>query len=201
MEKSVQARIYDPFFTTKNTEQNSGLGLSIVHRAVHAHGGWIELESAPGEGATFDIYLPALSDEIVARSMARSPSSEVRRQASERILVLEDEDGLRESIQDVLERQGYCVEACEDLASARSAFREASFDLILTDVRLPDGRGTKLVADALARDPNVGCILMSGYTQNEEDSEVLPFSRTSFLHKPFSLDDLLDSVRKQLDRR
>ncbi len=77
-------------------------------------------------------------------------------------------------------------------------FCRRRFDLILADVRLPDGRGTKLVADALSFRRDVGCILMSGYTQTDDDPELFALSNVSFLHKPFSLDDLLNQVRQQL---
>ena len=130
------------------------------------------------------------------RSVGSSPRSS--KGGSECILLLEDETSLRDSIQRVLVRLGYTVEAYADLATARAAIAETRFDLIVCDVRLPDGTGTQLVAEALERDGSIGTILMSGYASSNRDPELKRLTGTSFLHKPFALAELLDQVNTQL---
>jgi CheY-like chemotaxis protein len=199
MSEEIQAQMYDPFFTTKNPNENTGLGLSVVYGAVRAHGGWIEVTSAPGKGTRFDIYLPALAEEAPA-SFAGSPDLSVDENGRELILLLEDEGSLRDSVQKALERTGYCVESFGELETARSALSATPFDLILSDVRLPDGKGTTLVAEALERNKNTATILMSGYALTDDDPELAMLEDTPLLHKPFALADLLTEVRAQLDR-
>ena len=199
MDEDIQAQMYDPFFSTKHPNEHTGLGLSVVHGTVSGHGGWIDVESAPGRGTRFEVYLPALADETVSDS-AQDSSPRVGESCGEHILLLEDETSLRDVIQKALERKGYAVESYADLATARPAISETSFDLLLCDVRLPDGEGTTLVAEALERDSSIATILMSGYVPTKDAPELSKFAKTAFLYKPFSLTDLLSEVRAQLDR-
>jgi CheY-like chemotaxis protein len=199
MDEDTQARVFDPFFSTKNSSEHSGLGLSIVYGTVSGHNGWVDLESAPGKGTRFDVFLPAL-DEASAADSARIASPPIVEGSGQRILVLEDETVLRDTLRNILERMGYAVECCADLTTARSAIAETRFDLILSDMRLPDGKGTTLITEALERNPSTATILMSGYASTPEDRARLELVTTSFLAKPFELADLLSEVRGKLDR-
>ena len=198
MSESTQQQIYDPFFTTKSPKLNAGLGLSVVYGAVNTQGGLITLSSTPGEGTEFDVYFPAIDDSIATNSPDELTSTSVRG-GGERILLLEDEDILRKSLKKVLVLNGYNVMAYSNLEAARAANRENRFDLILSDVRLPDGRGSTLIKEALEHDEGIRAILMSGYVTTSDDPELTEFENIPFLHKPFTLSNLLDEIRRTLD--
>jgi two-component system cell cycle sensor histidine kinase/response regulator CckA len=192
MDETTRERIFEPLFTTKDVGQGTGLGLATVHAAVADAGGYIRVESAPGQGSRFDLVFPRVATPeepvaaIVPPTVARSPA---------RILLVEDEPLLRELSRAVLAAVGHAVTACEGGESALREFaREAAgFDLVLSDVRLPGISGVELVRRLRQDQPMLRALLVSGFT--EERATI----SDPFLAKPWSKDDLLRAVEEALE--
>jgi two-component system, cell cycle sensor histidine kinase and response regulator CckA len=184
MDEATRSRIFEPFFTTKDVGQGTGLGLSTVYGVVTQSGGTIDVRSAPGEGTTFSIRLPATD-----RVEAVEPDVDVAgTPAAERILVVDDEQIVRDLLAHTLRRQGYDVEVAAGARDARAL--EGPWDLLLTDVVMPEMDGVELARHVDARQ----VLFMSGY-----DQRALAESAGAFLQKPFSGDELARSIRALLD--
>jgi two-component system, cell cycle sensor histidine kinase and response regulator CckA len=184
MDEATRSRIFEPFFTTKDVGQGTGLGLSTVYGVVTQSGGTIDVRSAPGEGTTFSIRLPATD-----RVEAVEPDVDVAgTPAAERILVVDDEQIVRDLLAHTLRRQGYDVEVAAGARDARAL--EGPWDLLLTDVVMPEMDGVELARHVDAR----RVLFMSGY-----DQRALAESAGAFLQKPFSGDELARSIRALLD--
>ncbi|MCH2111162.1 MAG: response regulator, partial [Polyangiaceae bacterium] len=197
MSPEVQARAFEPFFSTKSPGQGSGLGLSNVYGAVTQNGGAISLTSAPAMGSRFRILWPC-AEEQVEPSEEEPVSSKVGK--SERILVVEDEELVRELCVQILKEAGYRVEGEGQPTAALERFRgtEAEFDLLLTDVVMPEMNGRELAERVLKRFPHLPIIFMSGYTRDtiNDRGELGPNFR--FLAKPFRRQGLLTEVHLAL---
>ena len=200
MEEDVLARVFDPFFTTRQERGGSGLGLAMVYGIVKQSGGYIRAISQPGRGSTFEVYLPR-STEAVARDAGPEEERELVPPGKGRlVLVVEDEDVVRAMVGRVLERGGYEV---MDAANGQQALELARrtrdrLALILSDVVMPgmSGRG---VVETLAKEgiqPSV--IYMSGYTRDEMIRKGLQEASFTFLPKPFLPADLLSIVAEKL---
>jgi signal transduction histidine kinase len=185
MDEATQGRIFEPFFTTKDVGQGTGLGLSTVYGVVAQSGGTIEVRSSPGHGAAFVVRLPATERvEEETPVVDLEPSRGV-----ERILVVDDEKIVRELLAQMLREQGYDVEIAGSAREARAL--DGSWDLLVTDVVMPETDGVKLARQIDA----THVLFMSGY-----DQEALVEAHASFLQKPFSRDDLSRTVRSLFDR-
>ncbi|MBX3250531.1 MAG: PAS domain S-box protein [Myxococcales bacterium] len=190
-------RLFEPFFTTKPRGKGTGLGLPMVHGIVKQHGGWIEVESAVGVGSTFRIFLPALdSSPEAARPRSSRPQA---RRGDETILLVEDEDAVREVVGLVLERAGYRVLVASSGAEALRLWDEHrhEVDMVLTDMVMPGGvSGGQLAERLLAERPDLRIMVASGYSP-----EHIPTGeRVRFLPKPFVAKTLVREVRELLDR-
>ncbi|MBT6145361.1 MAG: PAS domain S-box protein, partial [Gemmatimonadetes bacterium] len=141
MDVEIQDRVFEPFFTTKESGKGTGLGLSVVYGIVEAHGGWLKVHSTPGKGSCFEIYLPSGEGTQVS-STAKVEEEEETTGQGELVLLVEDDAELRDRMEQVLSGSGYRVTSCGDLTSARRAHASARFDLLVSDLLLPDGRGT-----------------------------------------------------------
>jgi PAS domain S-box-containing protein len=202
MDEATRARVFEPFFTTKEQGRGTGLGLSSSYGIVQEYGGTIDLESVPGQGTTFSIRLP----RVHARSTSGAAGLPALRtsltQGSERILVVEDENDVREMAVEVLENLGYDVVEAASGADALELLgrEEKAPELLLTDVIMPGMSGGELVRRAMELRPGLKVLFMSGYTA--EDAMVkqgLADSVADYLQKPFSLDALSRKVRTVLD--
>jgi signal transduction histidine kinase len=194
MEPEVRERIFEPFFTTKEVGKGTGLGLSTVYGIVQQSGGTIWVYSEPGQGTTFKIYLPSVSEAALEADQPPEPP----RGGSETVLLCEDEADLRELTRDVLEAYGYRVIQAGDGREALevAAGFQGQIDLLLTDVVMPRMNGSEL-ARALTRDRNVRVLYMSGYTETSlVRGDAAP---GGFLQKPFSPVVLARAVRERLD--
>jgi len=191
--------IFEPFYTTKEPGKGTGLGLSTVFGIVQQHGGAISVESQLGFGTTFSILLPASRAE---EPRAREATSQLEPPGGrETILLVEDEDAVRELVQHLLEIRGYRVQVVNSGVQALSAWEERRFDLVITDVIMPGGiSGPDLVAQLRAREPSVKVIYMSGYTGDVAGAQVELQEGVNFLQKPFGPRPLLECVRACLDR-
>jgi PAS domain S-box-containing protein len=195
MSADVRARIFEPFFTTKPTGQGTGLGLSTVYGIVRQSGGHIWVYTEPGQGTTFRVYLPSV--DVPAEEGSREQSPVLTTQGGKTILLIEDEERLRESIRTVLERAGYTVLAASDGVEAIQICRERSrpVDLVLTDVGLPRIRGPEVVQQLQELYPNLQAIYMSGFGDNAFKPNEARQLSGRLLQKPFRKDVLLQKLQ------
>jgi CheY-like chemotaxis protein len=198
MEKAVQSRAFEPFFTTKEQGKGTGLGLSTVFGIVKQSGGHIWLYSEPGAGTTLRIYLPRVDGAAVSLGAAHAGPA---RGGSERILLVEDEDQIRRVAGAVLIRAGYrVVEACRPTEALEIFARDAeAFDLLLTDVVMPEMSGRQLAERLAAERAGIRVLFMSGYTNDAILHHGVLAPGVSFIQKPLTPDTLLRKVREVLD--
>lgn len=196
MDAGTAGKIFDPFFTTKERGKGTGLGLSTVEGIVRQSRGHVAVDSAPGAGATFRVYLPA-SEEALKPTEAE-PVSEARAGGSETILVVEDEPSVRMLIVQMLAVAGYTIVPAGDGEEAlRLASEHAGpIHLLLTDVIMPVMNGRELAEKVSAARPGVRVIFMSGYTDDVLGGQG---EMPHFIEKPFSPSNLRKTVRSVLD--
>jgi PAS domain S-box-containing protein len=197
MDESTKARVFEPFFTTKHKGKGTGLGLSTVYGIVKQSGGYIWLDSEPGKGATFRVYLPRV-DEAVEPPSARHQTGSLK--GSETILVVEDEESVRLLVRKVLERYGYRVltAATPNDAVEIAATATESIALLISDVVLPQMSGRALADQILATKPTLRLLFMSGYTDDAIVHHGVLDEGTPFLQKPFTPQGLAQKVREVL---
>ena len=198
MDKQTVAHIFEPFFTTKESGRGTGLGLSTVYGIVKQSGGYIWVYSEPGKGSTFKVYLPRVDDQ--PEEHAGAQSSLGKHPAKETILVVEDEEAVRELIQTVLTEKGYEVIAAQDPEHAEQAAAEfkGEIHLLLTDMVMPGISGRDLATRISARRRDIRVLYMSGYTDNVITAGGMLEKGLAFLQKPFSPAVLTQKVREVL---
>jgi PAS domain S-box-containing protein len=201
MSPGVQARAFEPFFTTKEVGKGTGLGMAMVYGLVTQHRGYADIYSQEGRGTTVRLYFPAVATAVGTGVAPQEDVSPVG--GSERILVVDDEDGIRRSAMRVLSRFGYQVDEAPDGCAAMAVIREAKspFNLVLTDVVMPRMGGMALYHELRREGSAVPVLLMSGHTAEDLDQLEDPVAGAGFLHKPWSVTDLLRRVREVLDAR
>ena len=196
----IRERIYDPFFTTKEAGQGTGLGLATVHGIVEEHGGWIHFDSRVNEGTTFRIHLPALRRENAGPAeVQRIPQV---RGGQETILLVEDEQELRELTQEVLRRYGYGVFTARSGREALTVWEQhgSKIDLLLTDVVMPDGIGGRQLAEQLdTHRPGLKVIFTTGYSPDVTGWDFMRGDGVYYLQKPYPPHELAQVVRNCLD--
>jgi PAS domain S-box-containing protein len=193
-------RIFDPFFTTKEVGKGTGLGLSTVLGIVEQHQGFISVRSAPGQGSSFDVYLPKSSEPLPLAEAPKEPAGMTF--GRETILVVEDEEPVREVVALALERAGYRVLVAANGVEARQVWetRHTEIDLLLTDYVMPEGvSGRDLADELLSAVPTLRVVFMSGYSTDLAGRDFPARRGTSFVAKPFELDELTKVVRSTLD--
>jgi len=198
MEPEVKERIFEPFFSTKGRERGTGLGLAVVHGIVLRHGGRIEVESTPASGSRFRVVLPAAHMLDAGADAAPAEAVDLAQGNGERVLVVEDEDGAREGLRQLLELLGYRVVAVASGEEARVQFAEDPFDVLLTDYVLPGVDGMTLGDELSRRWPRMKVILMTGYAENDMVRQAVAAGRLRFLAKPFDLATLAREIREAL---
>jgi PAS domain S-box-containing protein len=189
MSPAVRQRLFEPFFTTKDPGKGTGLGLSSVHGIVIQSGGFITVDSQPGQGTTFTIHLPlapgAMTDPT--RRFLRPQEGGGRR-----ILVVDDQAEVRELVATILREAGHTVEAVGDAPAALAAAEVAAPDLLVTDLVMPGMGGRDLAVALQRRLPDLGVVLMSGFPRGQLDEALPPHTR--FIAKPFHHEALLNAV-------
>ena len=201
MDADLQSHIFEPFFTTKEKGKGTGLGLATVYGVIKQSGGYIWVDSEPGKGAEFKIYLP-LADEVAEEtSESQQPSAPAHGAAT--ILVVEDEESLRKLTRTTLKSQGYAVvEACDAAtALAVAAKSEAPIDLLLTDVVMPGMSGRTLAEKLGALRPDMKVLYMSGYPDGAIVTHGVLNPGMFILRKPFTRDELLRRVEESLAQK
>ncbi len=197
--KEIRDRIFEPFFTTKSNEEGSGLGLSVVHGIVTQHRGSVVLEDRAGGGSIFRVVLPRnRSGGAAPRPAERAAAQGTPRGSGERIIVVEDEAGAREGLVDLLSMLGYEVTAAGSAREVELLASEGGFDLLLSDLLLPDVSGADLAARLRERWPRLRVILMSGYTEDEAVRRDVVAGTVRFLQKPFDMKTLAREIRAAL---
>jgi PAS domain S-box-containing protein len=201
MRKDVLRHIFEPFFTTKEMGKGTGLGLSVIYGIITQHQGWINVSSTERKGTTFELYIPASfakpSEEL------DTPVTQSDLQGNgELILLVEDEEGIREFVIGLLEDHNYRVLAATDFNEAVQYFKKYKnkIDLIFTDVILPDRSGIELADELLKDNPKIGIILTSGYAGDKTNWELIQSKGFRFLKKPFAVSELLYDIYRELKK-
>ncbi|MHB0980970.1 MAG: ATP-binding protein [Thermoleophilia bacterium] len=207
-----RAKVFEPFFTTKRDGRGGGLGLASALGIVSQHGGFLILSSEPGEGAVFEVYLPALdggsvpvefdsglgSAPLALEQGACTPETAVEAT----ILVVDDEAGVRTFVARALRSRGYRVVSASSAAEAEAVWRESGpVDLLVSDVIMPGGTGVELLASLRRLQPSLSAVLMSGYTAGVALGHDERPSGTRFLAKPFSVEELAGEAARALEGR
>ena len=200
MDAVTQARMYEPFFTTKDVGKGTGLGLAMVYGTVQQSGGHIGVESEPDYGTTFRIYLP-LSAAVPAESIAIRGLTRRRLGPGVTVLVVEDEDQVRELMLRALQNAGCTVIAASSGHEALSSVDPRTrLDLVVADVVMPGGHGPEVVRLLRRTRPRLRALYVSGYAaQFGTSGSSSPDAEPHFLQKPFTLDEFIDAVREVLD--
>jgi two-component system, cell cycle sensor histidine kinase and response regulator CckA len=200
MDPAIVPNIFDPFFTTKEPGRGTGLGLATVYGIVKQAGGHVEVETAPGAGATFRLYFPAATAEsaVAAAPSAAGPGP----RGSETVLLVEDEESVRVFASKALEKQGYRVLQARHGRDAllRLAEHNGPVHLVITDIVMPEMGGGELARRIAGERPEVPVLFMSGYTDDEVAQRGLG-AEQGFLQKPFTSDGLARKVREALGGR
>jgi two-component system, cell cycle sensor histidine kinase and response regulator CckA len=199
MDAEVRGRVFEPFFTTKELGKGTGLGLSMVYGIVKQSGGHIELQSEPGAGSQFCVYLPAV--EEVTDTQTAAPLAEGGTTGAETVLLVEDDHDVRELLGKTLERHGYQL---LQAATGKDALEFVgdpgiSIDLLVTDAVLPELSGPALAAHATRLRPGIRVLFISGYTDDAMLRLGVSNRNEAFLQKPFGSEALLRKVRQLLD--
>jgi PAS domain S-box-containing protein len=196
MDVETQRRIFEPFFTTKDPGKGTGLGLSTCYGIVKQSGGYIEVESEVGRGTSFELYFPRTA-ESVAEPTVDEPEEDTRHTGA-RVLVVEDEPVVRELAREILAQDGFEVHAVASPLEAIDAWRDERFDVLLTDLSMPQLSGRELV-ERLAADGDLCVVYMSGYSGDAVGGELI--DGAYFVQKPFTRAALTSIVREALDAR
>jgi PAS domain S-box-containing protein len=195
------AHIFEPFFTTKGVGKGTGLGLATVYGVVKQSGGYIWVDSEPGQGASFQIFLPRV-EEAVTPTVANKPLGETIG-GSETILLVEDAEALRKLTQSLLESHGFHVLVAQNGEEAIQveARHSGKIDLLLTDVVMPGMNGRVLTERLLPKQPGMRVLYISGYTDSFIAGHGVLERGVVLLHKPFTEDALIRKVREVLDTK
>jgi CheY-like chemotaxis protein len=223
MDIETQAHIFEPFFTTKAPGKGTGLGLATVYGVVKQSDGWIWVDSKPGRGTTFQIYLPCVQEsggeentvhetliekipqhesQAPKESTSRSvPSSETSPKGTETVMVVEDQDGIRDIVRESLRRNGYKVLIANDGDEAlqmAGAYPDP-IHLLITDLVMPNIGGRELAQRLTPQRPAMKVLFMSGYSEQSALEIEATSQSATVLQKPFSLEALARNVRRVLD--
>jgi CheY-like chemotaxis protein len=198
MDELIQEHIFEPFFTTKAVGKGTGLGLSVVLGIVQQHKGWVEVQSKPGKGTTFEVYFPSTSETPREKNKEEALPGSLRGNG-ERIMLVEDHEEVRLLANEILTTNGYVVLTASSAKDALALFEKENgkFNLIFSDVGLPDKSGVWLVEELLKRG-KIPALFCSGYTDEKSNWDYMKSKNIRFLRKPFAIPDLLAAVKEVL---
>jgi PAS domain S-box-containing protein len=200
VDRETRERIFDPYFTTKGQGEGSGLGLSVVHGIVESYQGHIAVQSEPGKGTTFQVYLPCIAEELSFQERASTLPVDA---GAERILVGDDEEIITGMFQTILTSVGYQVIVFNDSLEALAFIGQnpTAFDLLLTDMSMPHLTGLELIQKTSAIRPDLPIILCSGFNKLVSNEEARALGIHVCLEKPVSVRDLISAIRMALDEK
>lgn len=192
---AIRERIFEPYFTTREQGKGTGLGLAVVHSIAKTHKGTVTVESTPGEGSTFRVFLPVCSEEIVKQ--VRKRDSVPPPKGSEKILLVDDETLILQVGKRSLERLGYEVTTCDNGAQALEIFSRdpSAFDVVVTDLTMPNMTGLELSMKMRAIRDDLPIILCTGFSQHPTEHEIRKIGINGFVLKPVLAKDLARLIR------
>ena len=201
MDAETKAHLFEPFFTTKPIGKGTGLGLSTVYGIVKQSGGTIEVDSVPGEGTTFRVYLPIVEEPVIPRKAPKVTSPVTT--GSETVLLAEDQSSIRTVLREFLESEGYKVLEAQNGNEALeiATHYEGSIDVLVTDVIMPQLRGIELAKRLTEIYHGLCVILMSGYSEDAlVENRLLSERNMTLIQKPFGPEELAQKIRESLSR-
>jgi signal transduction histidine kinase/CheY-like chemotaxis protein len=199
MDAATRERIFEPFFTTKPVGQGTGLGLSVVHGIVVSHGGGIRVDTQPGIGTTFDLYIPAC-EQPVQDEPVPAPADSPAQGHGEHVVYIDDDETMMLVASRLLQRAGYRVSAFNDARAALEAVREAPlrFDLVVTDFNMPGCSGLEVASELAFLRPDLPVIISSGHLTEDLRIRAAAIGVRSLLEKENSFDQLCPTVARVL---
>ncbi len=202
MDRETLSHVFEPFFTTRDRAMSTGLGLSVVYGIVTSHKGFIDITSTVGSGTTVTLFFP-LESRSAATAGLSPESFATQPGGKETILVVEDEEMLRSLVREVLTRAGYGVMEAVDGEEGVNVFRRhhTRIDLVLLDLGLPKLSGDEVFATLRTIRPDVKVMFSTGYVKKEKTAELLELGALGVVHKPFTVADMLATIREVLDAK
>ncbi|HEY7489603.1 MAG TPA: ATP-binding protein, partial [Candidatus Tectomicrobia bacterium] len=199
IDPAIMGRIFDPYFTTKEVGQGTGMGLAVVHGIVTQHGGAISVQSMRGQGTSFQVSLPVRDTE----PLPASPPTVALSSGQGRILFIDDEPALVRTAQAFLERLGYEVVTETRSLDALALFRKQPerFDLVITDMTMPGMTGERLAQELRRIRPEIPIILCTGFSRQLSEKEATTRGISAFLMKPVGLQELAKTVQTVLHKQ
>jgi len=200
MDEETKAKIFEPFFTTKDVDRGTGLGLSVVYGIIRQHKGIVTVESQPGKGSRFDVYLPLVKGDAEVEKQKQSTEDVSRQTGSETVLLAEDDDMIRGMAGDLLKSRGYKVLLAKDGEEAVALFRERSraIDLVVFDLIMPKKTGLDAYLEIRDEAPSVKALFVTGYSEAEAERGELRKKALPLLMKPYTAADFLQKIRELL---
>ncbi len=197
MDEATRSKIFEPYFTTKDTDKGTGLGLAVVHGIVQSHQGRITVTSAPGQGATFRVYLPV---EDGVEEVELQSDAGINHSGDQKIMVVDDEESIRSLLKQMLSYGGYRVDVFADGAAAWEAFSSnpTGWDLIITDLTMPGLTGAELTHKVTQVRPDLPVILCTGYNELENGGRQEELAIRACLQKPVTMQELLSTTGRVL---
>jgi PAS domain S-box-containing protein len=200
MDESTRIRIFEPFFSTKETAQRAGLGLSVVYGIIKNHQGFIDVESQPGCGTVFRIYIPAApaSDFIIEDRAQADWSCADGSLEQATILVIEDESAALSVLTKVLSSRGFKILTASDGESAVEIFAQYSevVDIVLLDMGLPKMSGKDVLIRIKTIKPSVRIVIASGYFESDLQADIAPDNVAAYIQKPYMIDNVIEVLRR-----
>jgi len=199
MDAAVLDRIFDPYFTTKEQDKGTGMGLAVVHGIVKGHGGGIHVRSTPGEGTCFDILFPVMERQV----MSETEELKTLPLGKEHILFVDDEDFLIDLGKNMLKKLGYRVETRTQSIEALEVFRANpdKFDLVISDMTMPNMTGDILATELMNIRPDIPVVICTGHSERIDEQRAQELGIKGLMMKPFTIRSLSKTVREALDQK
>ena len=197
-------RIFDPYFTTKEVSQGTGLGLAVVSSIVKKHNGLIKVKSKVGQGTVFSVFFPVLDPSLTSLDQSLEKKYDLNAlRGTEKILLVDDEQGILDSTKQMLAHMGYTVITFVDSISAFKAFAIApsAVDLVITDMSMPNMDGRELSEKVLSLRPEIPILLCTGFHETFTEKDAIEMGIHQYLHKPVPIKDLALAIRNALDKK